>query len=443
MESLPIIIDKLFLEEIESLSKEYKDLKSQIRTTDYSSINTKINNRLESVKTLELKRALLLGSILKLTGSDEKSLLLFFTTYLTEKISIKQFNFIEYSIFNHDIPFSSDIVFDLTEYILFDQKSILKKAGELIVRLEDDFNKKTLLFLFFLSCRHDLSNENRELIFLILQNFTPKDVVNLLKKDFFIGSIKYKKNISILRSRKQKNPVPYSRTSPRGETNIKKASDQESFSSKTKTMHEAKLTLENKHAALWESIKIPTFSDKVNILRHPRDLFRSRDNKDMNISSKQTAGKTVKKSASVDKKDIPSTTSEERRGFQFINIIRKKYIYIISFFTVAFLFILIFAIIPKRFSENSSFYEKGEPVFIHINHQNKHTENKVQMEPEEKIGTAPHELYTIVEGDTLSHISKRYYNNASMYNVLSEENNLENPDRIFPGQTIVIPEFKP
>ena len=65
------------------------------------------------------------------------------------------------------------------------------------------------------------------------------------------------------------------------------------------------------------------------------------------------------------------------------------------------------------------------------------------MEPEEKIGTAPHELYTIVEGDTLSHISKRYYNNASMYNVLSEENNLENPDRIFPGQTIVIPEFKP
>ncbi|MCK5093452.1 MAG: hypothetical protein KAR18_01925, partial [Spirochaetes bacterium] len=284
MKDLSIIIDKLFFDKIDSLSNEYKNLKSRINSTDYPSINTKIYKRLESVKILDHTRTLLIGSVLKLTGSDEKDLLQFFTSYLKEKISLKQLNFIEYSIFNNNIPLSSDIVFDLTDYFLFDKKAIFKKAAALNESLEDDFNEKTLLFLFFLSYRNDLSNENRELIFLIFQAFAPKKIINTLKTHLFEGSINYKKNISLHRLKKQQTSLPE-------ETNIKKAPEQELSSPKAKTAPEVKPALDDRYAALWKSIKIPTFSDKTDILRRPGDLFRSRNKKEINFSSKKAAGK--------------------------------------------------------------------------------------------------------------------------------------------------------
>ncbi len=413
MKDLSIIIDKLFSGEIESLSKEYEYLKTRLNSTDYSSINTKIYKKLESEEISDHTRTLLIGSILKLTGSDEKDLLQFFSTYLKEKISLKQFNFIEFSIFNNNIPLSTDIVFDLTDYFLFEKKAIFKKAAALNESLEDDFNEKTLLFLFFLSYRNELSNENRELIFLIFQAFAPKKITNTLKTLLFTE-----------------------------ETNIKKAPEQELSSPKAKTAPEGKPALEDRYAALWESIKIPTFSDKMDIFRRPGDLFKSRNKKEINISPKKVAGKSVKKTAPVEKKNIPSAASEQKRRFQFINIPGKIYIYIIAISFVVIFLIIIFTAIPKKSTENSSFSGKVEPGLIDNNHLNKDAENNVLIEPEGKIGATPRELYTIAEGDTLSHISKRYYNNANMYNLIAEENNLENPDWIFPGQIIVIPEIK-
>ncbi len=435
MKDLSIIIDKLFSVEIESLSKEYEYFKTRLNSTDYSSINTKIYKKLEPEEISDHTRTLLIGSILKLTGSDEKDLLQFFSTYLKEKISLKQFNFIEFSIFNDNIPLSSDIVFDLTDYFLFDKKAIFKKAAALNESLEDDFNEKTLLFLFFLSYRNDLSNENRELIFLIFQAFAPKKIINTLKTHLFEGSINYKKNISLHRLKKQQTSLPE-------ETNIKKAPEQELSSPKAKTAPEVKPALDDRYAALWKSIKIPTFSDKTDILRRPGDLFRSRNKKEINFSSKKAAGKSVKKTAPVEKKNIPPAAPEQKRRFQFINITGKKYIYITAISIVVIFLIIIFTAIPKKSTENSSISGKVEPGLIDNNHLNRDAENNVLIEPEGEIGTTPRELYTIVEGDTLSKISKRYYTDANRYNAIAEENNLENPDWIFPGQVIVIPEIK-
>jgi nucleoid-associated protein YgaU len=50
--------------------------------------------------------------------------------------------------------------------------------------------------------------------------------------------------------------------------------------------------------------------------------------------------------------------------------------------------------------------------------------------------------YTVVKGDTLSKIAKRFYGNAGDWKRIYEANkdSIKNPDLIYPGQTFRIPE---
>jgi nucleoid-associated protein YgaU len=52
--------------------------------------------------------------------------------------------------------------------------------------------------------------------------------------------------------------------------------------------------------------------------------------------------------------------------------------------------------------------------------------------------------YTVVKGDTLSKISKQFYGNANDYMRIFEANRdqLKDPDRIYPGQVLKIPDAK-
>ena len=51
--------------------------------------------------------------------------------------------------------------------------------------------------------------------------------------------------------------------------------------------------------------------------------------------------------------------------------------------------------------------------------------------------------YTIEKGDTLSGIAKQVYGKASLWQKIFEANRdtIDNPDRIFPGQVITLPEI--
>lgn len=59
---------------------------------------------------------------------------------------------------------------------------------------------------------------------------------------------------------------------------------------------------------------------------------------------------------------------------------------------------------------------------------------------EEVMGGAE-QTYTVQKGDTLSHISKQFYGKASQWNAIFEANRdqLDDPDRIKPGQVLKIP----
>lgn len=57
----------------------------------------------------------------------------------------------------------------------------------------------------------------------------------------------------------------------------------------------------------------------------------------------------------------------------------------------------------------------------------------------------PAQFYTVVKGDSLSKITKKYYGDAMKYPVIFEANKpmLEDPDLIYPGQVLRIPPLNP
>ena len=66
------------------------------------------------------------------------------------------------------------------------------------------------------------------------------------------------------------------------------------------------------------------------------------------------------------------------------------------------------------------------------------------LAPESSAETQPVEesqFYTIQRGDTLSGIAKKFYGKANEYMYIFEENRgvIDDPDKIYPGQTIRIP----
>jgi nucleoid-associated protein YgaU len=65
---------------------------------------------------------------------------------------------------------------------------------------------------------------------------------------------------------------------------------------------------------------------------------------------------------------------------------------------------------------------------------NRKEEELPSSEPEKQF-------YTVVAGDTLSKIAKQVYGNANKYPVIFEANTpmLKHPDKIYPGQVLVIP----
>jgi len=67
---------------------------------------------------------------------------------------------------------------------------------------------------------------------------------------------------------------------------------------------------------------------------------------------------------------------------------------------------------------------------------------EVKIDNMEAPAPAPEvEYYTIVSGDSLSKIAKKYYDNAMDYPKLFDENRevIKDPDLIYPGQKIRIP----
>ncbi len=65
----------------------------------------------------------------------------------------------------------------------------------------------------------------------------------------------------------------------------------------------------------------------------------------------------------------------------------------------------------------------------------------IVLEPEPVVVEVEKQFYTVKSGDYLSKISKRVYGDAMKYNIIFEANRpmLKHPDKIYPGQVLIIP----
>lgn len=76
----------------------------------------------------------------------------------------------------------------------------------------------------------------------------------------------------------------------------------------------------------------------------------------------------------------------------------------------------------------------GKPDFSNV-------QSKVDTVPGTAGGGAGAQSYTVQKGDTLSHIAQKHYGKASQWHAIFDANRdqLDDPDKIFPGQKLRIP----
>jgi len=99
--------------------------------------------------------------------------------------------------------------------------------------------------------------------------------------------------------------------------------------------------------------------------------------------------------------------------------------------------------------EETSYYSKRkrEPVLSkRIEPEIYEYEKEVEIEEvvfEEPASEPTYTDYTVKEGDTLSHIAKRFYDKASKWTVIYEANSdkIKDPARIKPGMVLMIPDL--
>jgi nucleoid-associated protein YgaU len=89
---------------------------------------------------------------------------------------------------------------------------------------------------------------------------------------------------------------------------------------------------------------------------------------------------------------------------------------------------------------NTSTSEMKEKIILAVGNVEGISKVEDKMTVTENTQTTA-QFYTVKSGDTLSKISKEFYKDAMKYNTIFEANKpmLANPDKIYPGQTLRIP----
>lgn len=77
----------------------------------------------------------------------------------------------------------------------------------------------------------------------------------------------------------------------------------------------------------------------------------------------------------------------------------------------------------------------GKPDFSNV-------QGKVDGVPDGGGAGAGEQSYTVQKGDTLSHIAQKHYGKASKWHAIFDANRdtIDDPDKIFPGQVLKLPD---
>ena len=136
---------------------------------EYSYAQGRIARRLKMITSLTADSAVKVACLMHMSGVPPHRLVHFLSASLPGSLTLTQFELMVRFIFNDDAPVSQQLLYDLTQYTYLEKKLLARRSVELATRLKGSLTSRLLLYLYVLSLRDDLSNENAHLILLILR----------------------------------------------------------------------------------------------------------------------------------------------------------------------------------------------------------------------------------------------------------------------------------
>ncbi len=167
------LLERIFNSSLEDAPGVLQAITAQLKPSHYVPVQKKLCKRLREKRGLSATAAMLVACILHRTGFRPQRIMHFISIYLPSVVSLAQFQFLFSSIFNEIVPIPESILYDITQYTYLEKKLLAKKSVEIALKLMENKTPSILLYLYLLSLREDLSNENVELILLVLKTYCP------------------------------------------------------------------------------------------------------------------------------------------------------------------------------------------------------------------------------------------------------------------------------
>ncbi|MGO9308398.1 MAG: LysM peptidoglycan-binding domain-containing protein [Spirochaetia bacterium] len=155
----------------------YWDIAAQLRRDQLAQAQTKIRKTLRQKGEIGAESAVLVACVLHLTGFPAHRILHFLSLYVPGGIRLSLFELAVSAIFLGEPPIPASLLYDITQYTYLEKRLLVRKSIEISDTLKGSLSPAVLLHLYLLSLRDDLSNENVQLIALIMKNCFPAQEV--------------------------------------------------------------------------------------------------------------------------------------------------------------------------------------------------------------------------------------------------------------------------
>jgi hypothetical protein len=155
----------------------YWDVAALLRDDERILVQKKIRRVLRKRGAIGPESALLSACILSLSGFPAYRVLHFLSIYFTGGLTQSLFDLAAGTIFLGAPPLDPSLMYDMTQYTYLEKRLLARRSIEISDRLKKDLSPELLLYLYLLSLRADLSNENIQLVALIMKNCFPAQEV--------------------------------------------------------------------------------------------------------------------------------------------------------------------------------------------------------------------------------------------------------------------------
>ncbi len=169
---LASLLDALFKAPVDPYAL-YSGIMTQLRPPQLAAAQKNIKKHLQQRGEIGPTAAMLVACVLYRTGFPAHRILHFLSLYVRGPVTLSLFELAVGAIFGDEPPLPASLLYDLTQYTYLEKRLLVRKSMEISDRLKDSLSPGVLLYLYLLSLRDDLSNENIQLIALIMKNCFP------------------------------------------------------------------------------------------------------------------------------------------------------------------------------------------------------------------------------------------------------------------------------